>query len=248
MTILELFKTINENEVCFAYEKMYPYEIYDWKKSRNVNESLKSMKYVKNAIRTIKTFYVLQPNEVDDKKVYVIELESTDLQDKNTSFLVFTLDDEKEPLSLETQYEIYGKSNEIAFTTDKEKNNMILNYEIAPKSLETYGNVVCATAILHSLIIWGYGEENISKNIDNVVSKLEEAEKDVENGNVVSGEEVEVIFARLRENLLEECNKFEKGLISANEERDNQLEELEEEYRELKEIENAKLIMNFVNN
>lgn len=246
MTILELFRNTNKYNLVVDFEKLFPYEEYDWLKSRNIPNIHQQNEYLLKVIDDIVNGnkYSDLPQEEIDKFpiVYVVELDNIHIDSKDTNFEVFTL----KTTNFETLEEYYVARNSIEFIQKREKNNQILNYTVCQKSIDTYGIDICATTILHNLIIMGYGEQYIERKIDIIVKQLKKSEKDIKEGRYYTADEV---FAKLYDNFEEHkktLDKYELARVNAYEAEKKVYEPIEKEYRDLTTKTNLQRIKDFI--
>lgn len=93
-------------------------------------------------------------------------------------------------------YEVVGKK-----PGDKEKYGLTcspwskwMGCEVLDKSIEKYGINEVAVEIIYDMTFFGCDKDNREKELKDIAAKLKESEKDIEEGRLISGDEVAAEF------------------------------------------------------
>lgn len=109
----------------------------------------------------------------------------------------------------------------------------LASYSVAEESIEQLGADVCCATILQDLFEWGLTEESRSENHDDLIEKLAESEKDIEEGRCYSADEV---FEELEK-------KYFSELLTEDEKEHRRLEkEYKNKVREIESRHSSKII------
>lgn len=246
MKVIECLKKANKLNVITAYEKIFPYEEYDWLRSRNLKNIFNRNTYLSFVFDDIINKYnVLYDDIMFNPKnlIFVIELESENIEDKSTNFYFANLNIEtlKKPFSIE---DLDNKC--YSFSTNERKNEELLNYKIAKTSIEKYGIDICACVILFNLISFGYTKHDIERIEKDISNSIEKGRKDIENGNFITQEEMEMHLNSWREEIYKEANVYEKSLLEAEDLKEDYLKDISKKFRKEKSKKNKDIIIDFI--
>ena len=244
MKVIECLQKSNKINVITTYEKLFPYEEYDWLQSRNLNNIYKRNNYLSFVYDDILNKYgSCFLNTETQNVLFIIEQESTNLEDKTTEFFFANLNIQ----NLKIPFNMKDFDNRsFCFTTNLNKNKELLNYEVSQVSIDEYGIDICATVILFHLIAFGYRENDIERIEKNIEEKIKKGMEDIEKGNFITEEEMKSSLDSLREEIYKEANAYEKALIDADDLKDNYLEVYKEKYRKEKSNKNIDFIKEFI--
>ena len=244
MKILDLILQCNKDNVIYAYEQLFPFDEYNPRTTEKLNGLFKRNAYLTFVLNDIKKQSASFISKETNSKniVYIIETQSTNLEDKKTDYFVLHIE---KPT---TQFDISKICNMgLSLSNDIEKNKELYNTEVSKMSIDNYGIDICCAVLLHELILFGYGKENIEKMYEYFYSQIKKGEEDIEKGNYLTEEEVEKHIEELRQQIYEEANEYEKLIIEANNLKDEHIKDIKTKYRKEKNLENIKMIENFVN-
>lgn len=206
MTVKELFNKTNYSMVYKYLKKYSPYtdgiefSSISHKKQLKIKNALKR-KYLKfyNKIKNIEPL-------VDNEKILVISKIFKDINGYKQGFDYTTFYVNKSDVIEKSKNENITlwngdeKSRIEHYSVTEHKFNEILGFTICPASLNLNYNLLVAL-ILIEMTEYGFDEDQINNNLQNLYASIEEGIKDIEEGNVYTQEDMEKMFDEWRDEL-----------------------------------------------
>ena len=233
MTIQELFRKSDPETVFHAYTLIRPvFDEYDGHTMQEKAEALKKLReHIEGVCFQIRSCEIEKAEKA--KTAFVIGRSRTSwgesyLQDMEC----FTTYDEEAKEAVKVNFTMWdddGDTRLSFYGMDFERLSVIAGYKIATPSVSDYGIDVCCATILRDVFIWGLTEHQRRESYDDLTKRLDEAEKDIEAGRLVSIEELDDLF---EEKCFKDASDDEKAHRKYEREYEDKVEDIESRYRD----------------
>lgn len=194
MTVKELFKKSDSETVYHAYTLVRP--VFDDLDNHTMQEKAKALKKLRKHIEEVcvqfrdcriekcekpKTLFVIGRTRTDWGESHIEDMEC------------FTTYDDEAKEAVKTNFTMWNDNGDVKlefYGIDFQKLNTVAGYTIAQPSVCEYGIDVCCAVILRDIFLWGLTEEKREENKTDLTKRLQEAEKNYEEGRFVTEEEI----------------------------------------------------------
>ena len=248
MTVQELFKQVDKEDLFLAYLRRYNIiEYYDH--TNTVQKEVQIYKiFKKKLFGFIDKMATIEPNKVRDEIVFFIVTNAENYEDKQEKrFHVFSVKKDEYLEKVEKDFKIWNDSTGIRiehYGIDFTEHDEVAAYEVAQKSINDYGLEVVGAAIANEMQAFCFGENTEAKQkmFDDIKQAIENSEK--EDAVFYSADEV---FANLKEDFYNHLtNKDEIAYFKAQDEFDEKVRHIKSNWISMQMNHNHEILIQFL--